>query len=134
MPDNVAIRVRRSHLGRVRGTGSAKAGVHHWYAERVTAIALVPLTVWFVFGMLALVGAPREAVVDWVGRPWNTALLLALVIMTFHHLHLGVQVILEDYVHTNSRWVVSLSIMAVRAICGVLGLLAGVAVLKMALS
>ena len=67
----------------------------------------------------------------WAGRPWNTVLLLALVGMTFHHMQLGIQVVLEDYVH--DRRVQSLAILANKAICGLLGLLAAVSVLKLAL-
>ena len=68
MADSLSIRVRRSQLGRVRGTGSAKAGVHHWYAERVTSIALIPLTLWFVFSMVRLAGRCRRLWWVWAGR------------------------------------------------------------------
>ena len=131
MADNISIQVRRSQLGRVRGTGSAKSGVHHWYAERVTAIALVPLTLWFVFSMVRLVGAHQEDVVIWAGRPWNSALLLALIVMTFHHMQLGIQVVLEDYV--NAKWAMNIGILLTKAVCGLLGLMAALAVLKLAL-
>ena len=58
---DIPILVRRSQLGRVRGAGSAKAGVHHWYAERVTSLALIPLTLWFVFSMIRLAGRPTAS-------------------------------------------------------------------------
>ncbi len=131
MQENLSIQVRRSQLGRVRGTGSAKAGVHHWYLERVTAIALIPLTLWFVFSMVRLVGASQEAVVVWAGRPWNSVLLLALIGMTFQHMALGIQVVLEDYV--NAKWAMNIGILATKAVCGLLGLLAALSVLKLAL-
>ena len=131
MADSVSIKVRRSQLGRVRGAGSAKEGVHHWYMERVTALALVPLTLWFVFSMIRLTGASQEAVVVWAAHPWNSVLLLALVVMTFQHMSLGLQVVLEDYVH--DRMVQRLSILAMKAGCGLLGLFAVLAVLKLAL-
>ena len=130
MADLTSIRDRRTPLARVRGIGTAKAGVHHWYAERVTALALVPLTLWFVVCMLRLAGARWETVAAWAGHPWNTVLLLALIGMTFHHMALGIQVILEDYVH--QKWVMSLGILATKAISGLLGLLSAVAVLKLA--
>ena len=60
MQEAISIKVRRSQLGRVRGSGAAGSGVHHWYAERVTSIALVPLTLWFVFSMVRLAGATQE--------------------------------------------------------------------------
>ncbi len=75
----VAIRVMRSPLGRARGVGSGHSGVHHWHIERLTAIALIPLTIWFVISMLRLVGATQPLVAHWVGNPINAALLLALL-------------------------------------------------------
>jgi succinate dehydrogenase / fumarate reductase, membrane anchor subunit len=89
----------RSDLARVRGLGSAKAGAGHWWAQRVTALALVPLVVWFVAQIVHLVGAPHAAVVDWVASPVPAILLVLLVVATFHHGQLGLQVVIEDYVH-----------------------------------
>jgi succinate dehydrogenase / fumarate reductase membrane anchor subunit len=132
MTDKVAIQVMRSQLGRVRGSGSAHSGVHHWYAERVTAIALVPLTLWFIFSMVRLAGAPRGIVAAWAGHPVNTALLLALIAMTFHHMQLGIQVVLEDYV--NAKWLMNVLILLTKAAAGLLGLMAAIAVLKLALA
>ncbi len=88
----------RSQLGRARGLGAAKSGLHHWWVERVTAIALVPLTIWFIYAVLHLLGAPQAAVHHFVAHPVNTVLLLALVAMTFHHMQLGLQVVMEDYI------------------------------------
>ena len=123
----------RSQLGRARGTGSAHSGVHHWYAERLTAIALVPLTLWFVFSVLRLAGAPQEAVAAWAGHPINTVLLLALIVMTFHHMQLGIQVVLEDYV--DAKWLMNVLILATKAVAALLGLMACVlAVLKLSLA
>ena len=123
------IAVMRSQLGRVRGSGSAHAGSHHWKAERVTAIALVPLTVWFVIAVLAHLGADQPAMSAWAGRPLNAALLLALVVITFHHMHLGLQVVWEDYIHGRRR---EAAILATKGVCLILGLLAAVSVLKLA--
>ncbi len=132
MREKMAIDVMRSQLGRARGTGAAHSGVHHWYAERITSIALVPLTLWFIFAVLRLVGAPQEAVVDWAGRPVNAALLLALIAITFHHMQLGLQVVYEDYI--NAKWLMNIAILGTKAAALLLGLLASVAVLKMALA
>ena len=132
MSDKISIRVMRSQLGRVRGSGSAHSGVHHWYAERLTAIALVPLTLWFIFSVLRLLGAPQEAVVQWAGNPVNAVLLLALIAMTFHHMQLGIQVVLEDYV--DAKWLMNVLILVTKAVAGLLGLMAAVAVLKLSLS
>ncbi len=131
MREKIQIDVMRSQLGRVRGTG-AGGGVHHWYAERVTSIALVPLTLWFIYAMLSLVGAAQEEVAAWAGHPVNTVLLLALIVMTFHHMHLGLQVVYEDYI--NAKWFMNILILATKGVCLLLGLLASVAVLKLALS
>ena len=124
------ITVMRSQLGRVRGTGAAHAGSHHWKAERLTAIALVPLTVWFVVAVLSHLGAEQLAVAAWAAQPLNAALLLALIAMNFHHMHLGLQVVYEDYIHNIPRR--EAAILATRGACLLLGLLAVVAVLKLA--
>ncbi len=126
------VTVLRSQLGRVRGTGAAHAGSHHWKAERVTAIALVPLTVWFVLAVLTHLGAEQPAMAAWAGRPLNAALLLALIAMNFHHMHLGLQVVYEDYIHSVPRR--EAAILATKGICLILGLLAAVSVLKLAVA
>ncbi len=130
MAEKLRVEVMRSQLGRVRGTGSAHAGVHHWYAERVTAIALVPLTLWFIYAVLHLVGAPQPVVATWVARPWNTVLLLALIAATFHHMQLGLQVVYEDYI--DAKWFMNVLILATKAASVLLGLAAAVAVLRLA--
>ena len=131
MQDTLSIRTRRSPLGRVRGAGTAKSGVHHWYAERVTSLALVPLTLWFIFSTVRLAGARQEFVAAWAGHPWNAVLLLALIVMTFHHMALGIQVVLEDYV--KPAWVMTTGVLVTKAVCGLLALTAALSVLKLAL-
>ena len=128
---DVHVAVMRSQLGRVRGLGAAKSGVHHWWGERVTGIALVPLSLWFIFAVIRLVGAPHAAVLDWMANPVTIVLMLCLIIATFHHMHLGLQVVIEDYVHTESlRFVLLLGI---RALTVVLALLATISVLRLGL-
>ena len=124
------VTVMRSQLGRVRGAGSAHAGAHHWKAERITAMALVPLTVWFVISVLAHLGAEQPAIAQWAGQPLNAALLLALIAMNFHHMHLGLQVVYEDYIHNIPRR--EAAILATRGACLLLGLLAAISVIKLA--
>ena len=89
----------RSPLGRAIGLGSAKEGVEHWWALRITSIALVPLTLWFVIAIVQLAGADRAVFVDWVRRPIPAVLLILLIATTFYHGALGLQVVIEDYVH-----------------------------------
>jgi succinate dehydrogenase / fumarate reductase membrane anchor subunit len=91
----------RSPLGRAIGLGSAKEGVEHWWAQRVTAIALVPLSLWFASAVIGLAGADLETVQNWVGRPLPAILLVLLLIALFYHTFLGLQVVIEDYVHTE---------------------------------
>ena len=124
--------VMRSGLGKARGLGSAKAGTAHWWAERVTSIALVPLTLWFILVMLRLVAVPRAAVLAWAGNPVNATLLLALVIITFHHMALGLQVVIEDYVHAEKTRLASL--LAMKGLTALLAIASIVAVLKLALA
>ena len=120
----------RSDLGRVRGLGSAKEGVGHWWAQRVTALALIPLTVWFVASIVRLVGAPHAAVVDWVASPVPAILLILMIVAAFHHAQLGLQVVIEDYVHDEG--VKLLSIIAVKFAAALLGLFCVIAVLRTA--
>jgi succinate dehydrogenase / fumarate reductase membrane anchor subunit len=127
----VHVDVMRSQLGRVRGLGSAKSGVAHWWSQRLTAIALVPLSLWFIFSMLHLLGAPQAAVADWFAGPWTIVLMLALVLATFHHLQLGLQVVIEDYIHDDAIRLASL--LAMKAVAILLAMACVVSVLKLGL-
>lgn len=90
---------RRTALGRVRGLGSAKEGVHHWWAQRITAIALVPLSIWFIAGLIKVANGGYAAAVQWLARPMSTIMATLLLVALFHHTQLGLQVVIEDYVH-----------------------------------
>ena len=98
----------RSPLGRVRGLGSAKEGVTHFWAQRMTALALIPLTVWFVISLLFVLGADHGAVKAWVGSPVVAGLLILLIAATFYHAFLGLQVVIEDYIHGEGLKLVTL--------------------------
>ena len=98
----------RSDLGRVRGLGSAKGGTSHWWAQRVTAVALVPLSAWFVFSITSLVGVDREGLKVWVNGPVSFVLMVLFLIALFYHMQLGLQVVIEDYVHNERNKVISL--------------------------
>ena len=125
------IDIRRSNLGRARGLGSAKNGLHHWWAQRVTAIFLLPLALYFVLTVLMLDHDTRLQVVAFMAEPWNAVLYLCLVVALFYHLSLGVQVVLEDYVHSEGLRL--LSIMLVNAACAFLARACAVSILKLAL-
>jgi len=125
-----SVQIMRSQLGRSRGLGSAKSGVEHWWVERLTAIALIPLTIWFVVSVLVLLGQPQPVVAHWAGRPVNTVLLLATVLLTFHHMQLGLQVVIDDYVHARPKHL-AVSLLNKGAAL-LLALFAVVAILKMA--
>ncbi len=120
----------RTPLGRARGLGSAKEGVAHWWAQRLTAVALVPLAIWFVVSIAALAGADHGAVVAWLRAPVSAILMVLLVAVALYHLQLGLQVVLEDYVHTE--WLRLAAIIGVKLAAAVLALAALYAVLKIA--
>jgi succinate dehydrogenase / fumarate reductase membrane anchor subunit len=125
------IEIMRSQLSRARGMGSAKSGVGHWWAQRVTAVALVPLTLWFIYNLLALGDAPYEVVVAWASGPLTLVLLLTLVGMTFYHMQLGLQVVIEDYVHNDIQRLVLLLLMKGAAV--LLAVTAIISILKIGL-
>ena len=131
MAETPQIDILRSPLGRARGLGSAKAGSRHWWAQRLTAIALLPLTLWFIWSVIHLSGASHQGVIDWMSATLTLGLMLALVVTTFHHLQLGLQVVLEDYVHNEPLKVGAVLLM--KALCVLLALVCFVSVLKIGL-
>ena len=118
----------RSPLGRVRGLGSAKSGTEHFWAQRVTAVALIPLTLWFVYSILALGNGDHAVASAWMQSPLNAVLLLLLIVATFHHMQLGLQVVIEDYIHVEYMKIVMLVI--VKGASLLLGVAAAFAILK----
>ena len=118
----------RSPLGRARGLGSAREGAGHWWAQRLTAVALVPLCLWFVVGLVRLIGAEHALVADWIGSPLTSGLLVVLIVAVFHHSQLGLQVVIEDYVHHEGLKIAGIVIVKFAAI--LLGLWAVFSVLS----
>ena len=115
----------RSPLGRVLGLGSARGGSSHWYAQRVSAVALVLLALWFVVSLASLAGASYEQVTGWLRSPLNSALALLLVIVGAWHAVLGLQVIVEDYVaDKGARVVVLVAVKFAFVVAAVVGVLA----------
>ncbi len=118
----------RTPLSRARGLGSAKDGLHHWWVQRLTAVALIPLVVWFAVSLVMLSGADYDAARAWIGSPVVMVLLILTIVIGLHHAQLGMQVVIEDYVH--SEGVKLASIIAVRFIAVFFGLAATVAILR----
>jgi succinate dehydrogenase / fumarate reductase, membrane anchor subunit len=120
----------RTPLGRAIGLGSAKEGVQHWWMQRVTAIVMLPLAVWFAVAALGLIGADRAAMVAWMHNPMAAMLMILLIVAMLYHLALGLQVVIEDYVHSEG-WKLGL-IIVMRVWCVLLVLRGVLAVLKLA--
>ncbi len=93
----------RSPLGRVLGLGSAKEGVHNWWTQRLTSIALVPLSIWFVVSLLALPSLDHATVITWLRQSWTALLMVLFVLVAVWHSQLGVRVVIEDYVHGSTK-------------------------------
>ncbi len=90
----------RSPLAEARGLGSAKEGPEHWWRQRLSAIALIPLTLWFVASVIVHGGSDYAVLIAWLRTPFSVLLMLLLLIALFHHSALGLQVIIEDYIHS----------------------------------
>ena len=116
---------------RTRDLGSAKTGIAHWWMQRVTAAALIPLTLWFAAGLLALAGRGHAAVIGWLGSPLATVLMVLLLIVLFQHVALGLQVVIEDYVHSSRAKLPAL--LVVRLGCLALAVTGILAALRIAL-
>lgn len=119
----------RSPLGRARGLGSAKEGVTAWWLERVMAVALVPLTLWFTASLIVLSGRDYPAFVTWLRTPLAALLMVLLLIALFSHLTLGLQVVIEDYVHSSAKIP---ALLAARFACFALGVAGILATLRIA--
>lgn len=126
--DTPRVEMMRSPLGRARGLGAAHAGTGHAWAQTITAIALVPLSLWFVCGMIRMIGASRADVSHWLSGPVPMVLMILLIVATFHHLQLGVQAVIDDYVRTPALHLWSLLLVKGAAI--VLAVLCIVSVLR----
>lgn len=117
----------RSPLGRATGLGPARTGFEHWWTARVTAVALIPLTVWFTASLIAHSGSEYEAFIGWLSTPVVAVLMILLLVMLFWHTALGLQVIIEDYIHSGVKtW----ALLATRFLCFALAISGIVAMLR----
>ena len=121
----------RTPMGRVLGMGSAKEGVEHWWSQRVSSIALIPLTILAVLPLGRAIGAGHEAVLATYANPWNALVMILLLAVTFRHLQQGLQVVIEDYVHDRA-WRTGL-LLANTGFCAVMGLAGVFGVARIAL-
>jgi succinate dehydrogenase / fumarate reductase membrane anchor subunit len=122
----------RTPLAHVRGLGTAKDGTHHWWMQRVTSIALVPLVIWFVIALLGHARADYATLQHWLSKPVNAGLMITFLITIFYHAKLGMQVIYEDYV--RPEWAMYTALLVTQFVLFVLGAISVVAVLKIALA
>ena len=122
---------RRSPIGRARGHGSAKEGATAWWHQRLTAVALVPLGFWFAASMVALTGASQPEVVEWLSSRRTAVMMTLLLVATFYHFNLGMQVVIEDYVENQVLRLAALVL--VNFSCIALAFIGIISVLKLAL-
>ena len=118
----------RTPLSRARGLGSAKQGVHHWWAQRITAVALIPLVTWFAISLIMLSGADYAVVRAWIGSPAVMVLLTLTIVIGLHHGQLGMQEVVEDYVHSEGMKLALIVLLRFTAVF--FGLAAIVAILR----
>ena len=117
----------RTPLSEAKGLGSAKEGAAHWWLQRLTAVALIPLVIWLAFAVAMLGSANYETVLAWLQKPYVTVLLILFIAATFYHTQLGLQVIVEDYVH---GWLKVITLILINFLCIVLAVVGIVALLK----
>lgn len=119
-------------LAKAQGLGSAKQGSHHWWAQRVTAVALIPLTIWLAFSIALIPEASYENVLTWFSSAWNATLAISFLIATFYHAALGMQIVYEDYIHKECAKVamvvgtqLAMALLAIGSVVAVLKLAVG---------
>ncbi|MDH5411270.1 MAG: succinate dehydrogenase, hydrophobic membrane anchor protein [Alphaproteobacteria bacterium] len=117
----------RSPLARARGLGAAHSGTHHWWIQRLTSVALMPLLLWFAVSFASLATADYATATAWLRHPLNAVLMLALLGNIFHHMLVGMQVVIEDYIHGRGAKIAvlivvkfSIALLAIGAIFAVL--------------
>ena len=121
----------RHPLARVKGLGASGEGSHHWWGQRLSAAALVPLSIWFVFAVIGHIGDSHGEVIAWVSNPGVALMLILFVGFMSYHAQRGVQVVIEDYVHTESlKLVLVILVKGVALLAGLGGIFA---VLRVAL-
>lgn len=117
----------KSPLSKAKGLGSAKSGFAHWWAQRVTAVALIPLVIWFVANIVHAIGS-EEHLLAFVRTPFNAIVMVLFMVSTLYHAALGMQVVIEDYIHCRCMKIISVVgvqlVCLVTAIAGIMAVLA----------
>lgn len=121
----------RHPLANAKGLGSARQGSHHWIMQRLTAVALVPLSLWFLLCVASQVGTEFAEARGLIAQPMNGALLAAFVIALFYHAQLGLQVVVEDYIH--SKWLEVALQIAIKFVCFFGAIVSLLAIVRIAL-
>ncbi len=122
----------RTPISHIKGLGSAKEGLGHWTMQRLTGIGNAVLIIWFLISAMTLAGADYQETVSWLASPVTAGLMLLLIASVFYHAKLGLQVVIEDYVHHHGLKIAALT--AVTLITFGLGVISAVAVLKTSLA
>ena len=117
----------RTPLSEAKGLGSAKEGVGHWWMQRLTAVALIPLSIWLAFSVAMLGSASYATVIAWLQSPVAVVLLILFIVATFYHTQLGLQVIVEDYV---GGWLKIVTLVLINFLCILLAVAGIIALLK----
>jgi succinate dehydrogenase / fumarate reductase membrane anchor subunit len=120
----------RSPLSQAQGLGSARTGFEHWWTQRVTAVALIPLTFWIVASLVALADSDYDTFIRWLRSPLTTILMVLLLIALFYHMSLGLKVVIEDYVHSHRAKI--FAVVAIHLICFALAVVGIFASLRIA--
>ncbi len=115
-------------LAKARGLGSARSGTHHWIAQRLTSVALIPLSIWFVFSLVCITKLNYQTAIEWIQSPLSAVFLLLFIIAMFHHAQLGMQVVIEDYIDCKVIKITGLILL--KLVSFFAGLAAATAVLK----
>ena len=111
-------------LARARGHGSAKSGVHHWLAQRISAVLLIILIPWLLYALLSKVGATHAGAVRFISSPWNASLFILSLLVLVYHAMLGLQVVIEDYVHARAlELVLHFAVRAASLLCATVGVI-----------
>lgn len=121
----------RTPIKEMRGLGSAKDGTHHWWAQRMTALGLIPLSFWFVFSMVSLIGASHAEFTAWMAEPMNAILMLLFLPILVVHSMQGLQVIMEDYI--DPEWLKVTCVILMQFVHYFLGAASIVAILRLAI-